>query len=133
LYTSTVASLLATGTKDLIQVSHAQIVYVLNLFTKAGQTTNCSAQDHLDILTHYIGRKPDVVIVHSGTFTPDVLDLYAREGEYPVIDDLGSDASVIRADIASISSVPAVSGDPVPRSLIRHDSEKLATVCSTLL
>lgn len=133
LFTSTIASLLATGTREAIQASPAKIVYILNLFTKAGQTTDRSAQDHVDILTEYMGRKPDYVIVHSGTFTQDVLDLYASEGEYPVVDDLDENASVIRADIASVSSVPAVEGDPVPRSLTRHDSEKLATVCTQLL
>ena len=80
-----------------------------------------------------MGRTPDYVVVNKGTFTQDVLDLYASEGEYPVIDDLGQNASIIRADIASVSTVPALPGDPVPRSLLRHDPEKLATVCKTLL
>lgn len=133
LFTSTIASLLATGTKEAIQASTAQIVYVLNLFTKAGQTTGVSARQHIDVLASYMGRKPDYVIVHTGTFTNEVLELYAREGEYPVVDDLGNEESIIRADIASVSSIPAVAGDPVPRSLIRHDPAKLATVCKTLL
>ena len=132
-YTSTVASLLASGTTDAIVASSAKIVYVLNLFTKAGQTTNLAAREHVEIVTRYMGRKPDYVIVHTGSFTEAVLELYAREGEYPVVDDLGQDDSVVRADIASISSVPALPGDPVPRSLIRHDPLKLATVCKTLL
>ena len=80
-----------------------------------------------------MGRKPDYVIVHSGTFTKEVLELYASEGEYPVVDDLTDEKSSIRADIASVSTVPAVEGDPVPRSLVRHDPTKLATVCKTLL
>jgi uncharacterized cofD-like protein len=133
LYTSTIASLLALGTRQAIQMSDAQIIYVLNLFTKAGQTTGLSAKDHVDTLTSYMGRRPDRIIVHNGAFERDVLDLYASEGEYPVIDDLGADVSVIRADIASIAQVPAVEGDPVPRSLVRHDSEKLATVCKKVL
>lgn len=133
LFTSTIASLLATGTKEGIQASNAQIVYVLNLFTKAGQTTGVSARQHIDVLAFYMGRKPDYVIVHTGTFTKEVLELYASEGEYPVVDDLGDEESIIRADIASVSSIPAVVGDPVPRSLIRHDPAKLATVCKTLL
>lgn len=133
LYTSTIASLLATGTREAIAISDAQIVYVLNLFTKAGQTTGLSAKDHVDTLSEYMGRRPDNIIVHNGIFESDVLALYANEGEYPVIDDLGADTAVIRADIASIVQVPAVEGDPVPRSLVRHDSEKLATVCKTLL
>lgn len=133
LYTSTIASLLATGTQDAIMKSNATVVYVLNLFTKAGQTTGYTAQDHIETLAYYMGRTPDVVILHTGTFTKDVLDRYASEGEYPVVDDLASDTSVIRADIASVSRVPAVEGDPVPRSLVRHDSEKLATVCKTIL
>lgn len=133
LYTSTIASLLPTGTKEAIQASNARIVYVLNLFTKAGQTTGLSAREHVEILTSYMGRKPDYVILHEGSFTKEVLDLYASEGEYPVVDDLGESETIIRADIASVSSVPPVLGDPVPRSLIRHDPAKLATVCKTVI
>ena len=133
LYTSTVASLLATGTKEAIQASDAKIVYTMNLFTKSGQTTDLTARDHLRVLTEYMGRKPDFVIMHSGGFSKDVLDLYALEGEFPVVDDLGTEDYISRSDIASVSKVPAVEGDFVPRSLVRHEPEKLATVCKTII
>ena len=133
LFTSTIASLLATGTKEALEASGAKIVYTINLFTKSGQTTRFSARDHVETLAQYIGREPDYIILHTGTFSQDVLDLYAHEDEFPVEDDLGTGDHIIRADIASVSKVPAVEGDPVPRSLVRHDPEKLATVCKTII
>ncbi len=133
LYTSTIASVLADGTKEAIMNSEAKVFYIGNLFTKAGQTGDFTASDHVRTLASYIGRSPDAVVIHDGGFPEEALAKYEQEGEFPVVDDLGMNASVIRTDIASVHSVPAVEGDPVPRSLVRHDPEKLARVLRTML
>lgn len=126
MYTSTVAALLAVGTKEALQASSAKIVYILNLFTKAGQTTGLTAREHIDIIEQYAGRKPDLVLMHAGGFSSEVLERYALEEEHPVVDDLSDSTSVIKTDVVSVTTVPALPGDPVPRSLVRHDSSKLA-------
>lgn len=133
LYTSTIASVLAEGTKEAISSSKARVVYITNLFTKSGQTTDFSAREHVRTLASYIGRTPDAVIIHKGEFPEEALLKYKREHEFPVEDDLDSGASTIRADIASVHAVPAVPGDPIARSLVRHDPAKLATVFESIL
>ncbi|MDB5264438.1 MAG: putative gluconeosis factor [Parcubacteria group bacterium] len=133
LYTSTAAALLVSGMKEAIAASSAQMIYVMNLFTKAGQTTGYSASEHLREAEKYAGRPFDMVIVNKGTFAPEVLARYAEEGEYPVEDDLGEDAKFVRQEVASVHMVPPVPEDPVPRSLARHDSEKLASALAPYL
>lgn len=132
LYTSTIATLLPSGTKEAIQAAPAKLVYLMNLFTKAGQTGGLSAQGHVALIERYAGRAPDRVLVHAGSFPDDVLARYAEEGECSVVDDL-ADQTTVRADLASIHPVPAVPGDPIPRSLVRHDSDKLKTHLLPLL
>ena len=53
--------------------------------------------------------------------------LIKKENEIPVVDDLeDSYFKVIRGDFLSKKETKRVSGDIIRRSLIRHDSKKLA-------
>ncbi len=133
LYTSSIAALLPDGMKEAIAGAKARLVYVSNLFTKTGQTEDYTVRDHVAEIARYAGREPDVIFLNQGGLTPDVLEKYAAEGEYPPIDDyLPSDARVRRLPLVSVYVVPAVPGDPLPRSLVRHDPAKLAAAVATL-
>jgi uncharacterized cofD-like protein len=134
LYASSIAPLIADGFKEAITKSNAKLVYIMNLFTKSGQTGGMRASDYVAEIARYAGKEPSVILVHkNGGFNEDVLQKYQQEGEAPVEDDLGDDARVVRTAIASVHAVPPVPEDPVPRSLARHDPEKLATALAPLL
>ncbi|KND47911.1 MAG: LPPG:FO 2-phospho-L-lactate transferase like, CofD-like [Parcubacteria bacterium C7867-004] len=134
LYTSSIAALLPDGMKEAVQASRARLVYVGNLFTKAGQTEGYTARDHVREIARYAGREPDVIILNDNGLSKEVLEKYAAEGEYPPVDDfLPTDARVRRLPLVSVYVVPAVENDPLPRSLIRHDPAKLAAALSKLL
>ena len=135
LYTSIIPNLLAHGVRDAVSTTKAKVVYVVNLMTKFGQTTGFSAGDHVAEITKYAGKRPDHVIVHSSTFSPDILALYEQEREFPVVDDLqdGLGYMIVRDNIASGESVEKRSGDALKRSLVRHDSDKLASIIVSLL
>lgn len=133
LYTSSIAALLPDGMKEVIAGAKARLVYVTNLFTKLGQTEDYTVRDHVAEIARYAGREPDVIIMNQGGLSEDVLEKYASEGEYPPLDDfLPSDARVRRLPLVSIYKVPALPGDPLPRSLVRHDPAKLAAAIETL-
>ena len=121
LYTSSIAALLPAGMKEIIRDSHATLVYVSNLFTKIGQTDNFTLSDHVSEIARYAGREVDHILVHEGEFTSPVLAGYAKEEEYPVVDDLPLDMRVIRRPLASVNEVPPLPNDPIKRSLIRHE------------
>lgn len=133
LYTSSIAALLPQGMKQAIAGSKARLVYVTNLFTKRGQTEDYTVRDHVAEIARYAGREPDVILMNQGGLTQDVLAKYAAEGEYPPHDDfLPSDARVRRLPLVSVYAVPAIPGDPLPRSLVRHDPAKVAAAIGTL-
>ncbi len=134
LYASSIAPLLPEGMKEAVVSSKARIIYIMNLFTKTGQTGGMTANAHAEELSRYLGRTPDVILMHkNGGFADDVLSKYEKEGETPVVDDVPESQYVVRAPIASVHVVPPVPGDPVPRSLARHDPEKLASALAPLL
>lgn len=133
LYTSTIAALLPDGMQEAIAASTGKIVYVLNLFTKAGQTEGYSAQQHVTEVERYTGRKIDTIFLSTNSFPVEIISRYAQEGEYGIVDDFNNDSRVRRLSLASMTVVPPVPEDPVLRSLVRHDPSKLADALISLL
>ena len=133
LYTSTIAALLPSGACDALRASQAPLVYVMNLFTKGGQTSKYGAMKHIEEIERHIGCNIDIILMSTDSFPQDAIERYALEGEEPVKDDLGDDSRIIRASLTSVSVVESVPEDPVPRSLIRHNPEKLARVLRAIL
>lgn len=133
LYTSSVAALLPDGMVDAIVASKAHLVYIANLFTKAGQTDGYTLKEHVAEITRYAGRAPDTVLIHSDSFDTEVLAWYASEFEYPVEDTLGADVNAIRVPLAGVKVVPSVPNDPIRRSLMRHDPDLVAGALLPLL
>ncbi|MBU6323778.1 MAG: YvcK family protein [Patescibacteria group bacterium] len=128
LYASTVAALLPKGMKEAIAESPARLVYVMNLFTKKGQTNGYAASDFIQEIERYAGRAPDVILMNTDTFPKEVVEFYAAHDECPLADDLPrDDARVRRLPLASVHELAKLrEGDDVPRSLVRHDPGRLA-------
>lgn len=135
LYTSLIPNLLVDGIPKALGKTRATIVYVLNLMTKYGQTYQYSASDHMHALWRYIGKRIDAVIVNTGTIPMRALNVYAKSHEVPVIDDLINKEpyTVYRAPLVGDTIMTKSKSDALVRSLIRHDSTKLAKLLVSLL
>ncbi len=135
LYTSLIPNLLVKGIADAIARSKAQKIYVLNLMTKYGQTYNFTAFDHINTLTSYLGKCLDYVLVNIAPLAQKAIATYAKYQEHPVVDDLPklTKYTIIRKDVVSNQIVQKSASDTLVRSLIRHDSEKLANILFDLL
>jgi len=133
LYNSIIANLIIKGTKKAIQSSKAKILYILNLMTLNSQTHHFSAKDHLKQIETYIGRPVDHIIVNNQPIPSSIQKTYAKEQEYPVEDDLGKSSKVIRQSLLAKTAYSKPKSDSLKRSLLRHDSKKLAkTVIKTI-
>jgi uncharacterized cofD-like protein len=135
LLTGTLAVLLPTGMRQAIATSLARCVYISNLMTQPGQTDGYTAQQHLAMVQHYLGRRIDAVLCNSGALPPALLTLYAQHGALPVVDDLAAaDVAVYRADLVEHPDAETVRTYARPQGegmqmglhLIRHDAHKLA-------
>ncbi len=131
LFTSILATVAADGFREVVANSAAQIYFVCNLMTKAGQTTGMSAIDHCGALEAAIGRSVDRVVCNSTPLPADLVARYEAESEFAVYDDLPVDnKQVIRTDLLAEEVFTQTASDSVRRSLIRHDPKKLAvTLC----
>ncbi len=135
LYTSLLADIVVEGAREVIQRSNAKFVYILNLMTKLGQTHGLTGKDHVELVTQYTGRMPDVVIVNTGEIPQPIVKKYAKAHEHLVVDNFGKNEEykVIRADIIKSQEVVKSTSDVIRRSLIRHDPDKLAKVLMNCL
>lgn len=135
LYTSIIPNLLVEGIPKAIAKSKAKKLYVVNLMTKYGQTYNFTAQDHVNKINSFIHNSLDYVVVNTGPLPEEALDEYERQQEFPVVNDLPNDANytIIAKDVVANETVEKTESDTLVRSLVRHDSEKLAAAITTIV
>lgn len=123
-YTSVIPNLLVQGLDLALKKTQATVVFVVNLMNRKGQTTNFTVKNYVRELVGFIGEDIlDYVLVNKANPSEDLIEKYADEGEL-VENDL-NESRVIEADFLGSIAVQARK-DLVKRSLIRHDSKKLA-------
>lgn len=136
LYTSIVPVLLVDEIRDALKKSKAKIIYLMNLMTKAGQTTNYTGKDFLADITAYLGREPEYIIGHRGSIPKTILDWYASHTEHPVEIDINKEnfkGTIIEDDVISRSYNTKSTADELTRSILRHDSDKLTEILMKII
>lgn len=135
LYTSLVPVLLVPGIAEALAKTAAQLVFVVNLVTRRGQTDGYGASRFVrTVEAHLDGRRLDGVILNTGPIDHALLAKYEHAGDAYVVDDLpADDARVLRGDFVGRKPILRREGDVLPRSLIRHDESRLARALMDLL
>lgn len=132
LYTSLGPLLVIDGISKALSKTKAKCVYVTNLVTKDGQTSNFTVSDHVSEIERFVGRPfLDYVIYNQQKPSDKAMLKYEAEKAYLV--DIDSDI-LGRAHYTAIAGNflgALATGDkadklPVTRSLIRHDAEAVA-------
>lgn len=140
LYCALVPSLLVDGVSGALQRSPAQLAYVANLVNKPQHTAGFSVVDYVDELERYIGGpRIDMVLYNTDEPSPDLLERYALDGEYPVAADEAAlkqqhyqaiGGEFMKKDDIVVdegeSSDGAKQGVRLKRSYIRHDGTAIA-------
>jgi len=145
LYGSLLANSLVSGFAKALKKNQnkgGKFVYINNLMTHFSQTNKMTTKDHLSEVEKYCARQPDIVIVNNGKIPNNLLKTYQQYNELPVIDDLETEETatdkkqktkVIRQDLVSTQDIKKDKNDRTPRSLLRHDKEKLAKLLYSVL
>jgi len=135
LYTSIIPVLLVNEIARTICKSNAKVLYIMNLMTKRGQTTQYKASDHVNELKKYLGKSPDWVVVNNGVIPRDIMTWYLDHQEESVKNDLGvhNDFMVIKADIVDRNTTIQNKADKLTRSILRHNSSSLSHVIMNII
>jgi uncharacterized cofD-like protein len=119
LYTSIIPNLLIPEIAEAIARARSPRVYIANLMTQPGETTNYSLCDHLRAIKHHVpDRVVDVVVANRQSISPDVARRYRKQGAEPVLID--------RDNIQKMK-VRLITGNLVEEhGVLRHNSPRLA-------
>lgn len=124
LHTSLIPNLLVEGVCAALRESQARKVFVVNLMNRKGQTTGFKTSNYLKELVHFLGKDPfDHILMNKQKPPEALIALYSAEGEL-VENDLDDDR-ITFADLLG-KPIEETRRDLLKRSLIRHDSKKLA-------
>lgn len=139
-YTNTVSNLVIEGVVDAINKSPSKIIFISNLMTDYGEAYNYTASEFLKDLNKYLPiSRVNTILVNSDTnYPPEALKKYEEVSSFPVEDDLDAseltkNMKIVREAILSTRTIEAQKGDPIKRSMIRHDSEKLGKALSEII
>jgi len=134
-YCSILPNLLVKGVAEAIGRSKAKVVYNCNLMTKKGHTDGFRVDDFVAGIEKHIGHgRVDFVTCNSVTPERELLERYAAEGEFPVpqmVSETKDGRAYLAADLMSRTMPVPKAGDPIRRTLIRHDPDVLATLIVT--
>jgi uncharacterized cofD-like protein len=132
LYTSLGPLLVIEGIGEALRETRAKIVYVSNLVTKYGQTEGFTVADHADEIERFGGGKfLDCVLYNQQTPDRELAEKYEAEKAYLVEADVlhlkDKHYKAVGGDfLGTVAKAHANDSLPVTRSLIRHDSARVA-------
>lgn len=137
LYTSILANLVIPKISESIRKSKAKKLFIVNLMTKFGQTNHFGARQHLEVIENHIGKGTVDYCLVNKSKKPEIqiIKRYKEEGSDSIKDDLGNPKrpKIIRKNLVSKTLYKKPKSDFLVRSLIRHDSKKLAKEIVALL
>ena len=132
LYTSVLPNILVDGVPRAIKNSNAKKIFVVNLMTKRGHTTGFGAKKHVSEMEKYLGEGVlDYIVINSEKPSKSVLLWYSEYEETPVKDDLQAknyNYKVVKAKLLNDLVLKQNKADARRRSIVRHDSDKLAKI-----
>ena len=122
LYTSITPNLLVKDIAKEVRKSGAIKIYISNIMTQPGETTDFKVSDHLKVLIKYGGKNiVDYAIVNTGEITEELKEKYKQEN-----------SKLVKVDEEEINSlgIKIVGEDlvKVQKGYIKHDPDKLAEV-----
>lgn len=131
LYASIITNFLVKGIPEAIHRSKARVVYNCNLMNRVGQTDGFTVFDYVREIEKYLGTgRINDVVYNDHVPEKELLERYALEGELlvPTKEMPESGHRYLAADLVS-RQVPVIKiGDPIKRTLIRHDADVLAAL-----
>jgi len=113
-----------------ISESSAKVIFVCNLMTKRGHTDGMTVLDFVVALEKILGKGVIHSVIYNIEYPPEeFIATYREEGGFFVqTGDLAKrpDINFVGRDLVSKRIPKEKEGDPLQRTLVRHDGEKLA-------
>ncbi len=125
LYTSIIPNLIVPKVAEELKKTKAKLIYVANIMTKFGETDDFIGEDFVYKLERVIKRKFNMVIFNNAKPDNEVLREYKKQkAKFVEIhqNKIWNKRKVIKTDLLSLEG-----------GLIRHDSQKLASIIKEII
>lgn len=136
LYSSLVPNLLVAGLSHALKKAKAKKVFVANLMNKHGHTDDFDCARYVDELERHAGTKfIDMVLYNTASIPSSLVRRYVDEG-VPVLgphSHTNKRPQYLGKELFASKIQKQKKGDPLRRTLIRHDPAKLARAIVGLL
>ncbi len=124
-HTSIIPNLLVEGVSEALHQAKAKKIFVVNLMNRKGQTTGFKTSQYLKEIVQYLGGDLfDYILMNKEHPPEELIALYSAEGD--LVENDMDDPRMIFADLLGRPAETQGKKDLLKRSLIRHDSRKLA-------
>jgi len=137
-YCSVIPNLIVKGISEAIFESQAEVVYICNLVNKKGYTENLKLQNYVNSINNFF-EKPRIntVIYNEKKPSAELCEKYENQGEALIKMEKSKNKNYIIKKVDVLSEVQAIysKADSISkmRSLIRHDSDKLASELNKII
>jgi len=133
-YSSLIPNLLVPGIVESLKKTSAKKIYICNLMNKENHTGGFKVSDYFETLSKYTnGNLFDCVVYNTERPQEKLLSRYAEEGEFVELGNAPQAPKFVGENLISNMLYEQKSQDPLRRTLIRHDSDKLANIITRLL
>lgn len=127
-YSSILPNFLVDGMAEALSASPAKKIFIANLMNRHGQTDDFTIGRYIEEIEKVIGAQVFDAVLYNTEIPPhELVTRYVDEGEPLVVtDDRLARVEYRGADLLAGQIGTQRQGDPIRRTLIRHDSFKLA-------
>ena len=160
-YLSLIPNLLVPGIIEALKKTPAKKIYICNLMNKENHTGGFTVSDYLEVLSRYTnGNLFDYVVYNTQQPPEELLSRYAEEGEFveharsarlcgltqsssinekhpdsdfAMVAEPREKPKFVGANLLSEKLYEQKPQDPIRRTLIRHDPDKLANILIKLV
>lgn len=122
LYTSVIPNFLANGVKEAINKNPCKKIYVANLMTQPGETTDYSLYDHIETVERYLEGNVDLIVANNGPLPEEIMQRYENQKSQALLLDIEK----VKKEIYMENLVKLELDERDGKLKLRHDEKKLA-------
>ncbi len=123
LYTSITPNFLVPGVKEALADSSGEIIFIVNIMTKFGETDNFTVSNFIKEIKKSIGKEINHVIINKERPDRSILEDYKKQkANFVEVDKKLPKRNIIKEDLLDMAG-----------GIVRHNSGKLAEVIKKLI